>query len=694
MRKSFIVAAVLVAGLAGWRIYAEFHRLPENVARQVAELSSVDWSRRCHAAKELGEIGDPAALPALKKAMRDPDHRIRNCALQGIAQIARSSPEAIPLIAESLTDENEDVRKLAGFGLGLVGKEAAPGLAKWLADDRGHDGAVIAFRTMGPAAVGEAPMLVKMLADPAEGVRQRAYDALRAIGPIYKDQVPALVTMLNNHDVVSRRTAAGLLEDFGPAAAPAIPSLARMLETSSEDVDRFVARNALGSIGPQAVPALIELLKSPQPKVRWEALQAFDLSFSAETAVAAWEPVLHAVSDSDAEVRSAALGAAESIAPSAELSRPLVLAAVNGNDPGVRTMAAALLGRPANASVAGRAALLKLSGDSDNQVRLLAVESLGECGQRGQLAEATDPATEILIKIIAAPPNQELTDAALRSLVQIGPSAKAAAPALVGLIERGVEIYMQLAIDALGSVGSGNPEVAVPMLVKMLGSSDQYDRRAAIVAIGKLGPAGSAAVHALAAMLDDEAAADRQAAAESLGRLGSSESLDPLLAVAANDAEPDVREAAWKAVRALQPNPQQVLPALQQAIDEEYIGVRIAAIECLGSLGPAAEVVRPKLLAKFKTDGVGDRPAMAAALAAIAPGNPEVLSALIDVLSNDQYVENRAAAAEALGTMGAKALRAVPALEKAVELQPVGEAAAKALLQIDPDAAERAGVKK
>ena len=100
------------------------------------------------------------------------------------------------------------------------------------------------------------------------------------------------------------------------------------------------------------------------------------------------------------------------------------------------------------------------------------------------------------------------------------------------------------------------------------------------------------------------------------------------------------------------------------------------------------------MLAKFKTDGVGDRPAMATALAAIAPGNLEVLSAIIDVLSGDQYVENRVAAAQALGTMGAKALRAVPALERAVELQPVGEAAAKALLQIDPDAAERAGVKK
>jgi HEAT repeat protein len=246
-----------------------------------------------------------------------------------------------------------------------------------------------------------------------------------------------------------RRTAASLLSDFHADAAPAMAGLVRMLETSSEDVDRFVARDALANIGPQAVPTLVELLKSPQPKVRWEALQAFDLSFTAETAPAAWEPVLRAVSDPDATVRSAALGAADSIAPSADLSRPLILAAVDDNDPGVRTMAAALLGRPASASVAGRAALIKLSADSENQVRLLAIESLGECGQRGQLAEAAEPAAEVLAKIVAAPPDQELTDAALRSLAQMGTSAKSAAPALVGLIERGDEVYIELAIDAL-----------------------------------------------------------------------------------------------------------------------------------------------------------------------------------------------------------------------------------------------------
>jgi HEAT repeat protein len=201
-------------------------------------------------------------------------------------------------------------------------------------------------------------------------------------------------------------------------------------------------------------------------------------------------------------------------------------------------------------------------------------------------------------------------------------------------------------------------------------------------------------VPALIDVLDDEEARDRQAAVESLGRLGSAEALDPLVASATSDVEGDVREAAWKAVRTLKPQPQQVLPALQRALDDEYVGVRTAALECLGSFGPAADVVRPKLLTMLKTDGVGDRPAAAMALAAIAPGNLEVVNALIEVLSGDQHVENRVAAAAALGTMGTRALRAVPALERAVELQPVGEAAAKALRQIDPDAADRAGVGK
>ena len=60
---------------------------PETIEKLVKQLSSGRFAEREKAQKKLEEIGLPA-LPALKKALNDPDAVVRSVAADAIRQIA------------------------------------------------------------------------------------------------------------------------------------------------------------------------------------------------------------------------------------------------------------------------------------------------------------------------------------------------------------------------------------------------------------------------------------------------------------------------------------------------------------------------------------------------------------------------------------------------------------------------------
>ena len=111
-----------------------------------------------------------------------------------------------------------------------------------------------------------------MLTHESTEIRSAAIAALTKISPDAATAVPPLIRSLEDSDWAIRRDASLALGSFGSEARAAVPILFRMLD-SEEDTDS--ARGALRAIDDadqEAVPILIEGLKSDDRRLRYYAV--------------------------------------------------------------------------------------------------------------------------------------------------------------------------------------------------------------------------------------------------------------------------------------------------------------------------------------------------------------------------------------------------------------------------------------
>jgi HEAT repeat protein len=99
---------------------------------------------------------------------------------------------------------------------------------------------------------------------------KHASEAVRAIGT---NAVPQLLRMLTNADLQVQLDAKNGFTILGPVAAPAVPALATIMAGTNE-LNVFIAAQALGEIGPPALSALMETMSNRHFKLATEAYLA------------------------------------------------------------------------------------------------------------------------------------------------------------------------------------------------------------------------------------------------------------------------------------------------------------------------------------------------------------------------------------------------------------------------------------
>jgi len=299
----------------------------------IQALGDSDRDVRWVAAKALGKLGDPQAIPALsvwahagEDAARDALQTLGHPMLdlpQAVAQVAAQGAwgvliraltctqvrevvvglgaPAVPALIQALGDSDSAVRRAAAEALGAIGDlQAVPALIQALGDWRSENVRCAAAEALGKLGDPQAvPAFIKALGDSDRAVRRAAAEALVKIGT---PAVPAFIKALGDSDRAVRRAAAEALGAIGdpqavPAliqalgdrgenvrraagealvriGAPAVPALIKALGDSIWDVRRAAAE-ALGAIGdPQAVPALIKALGDSVWDVRRAAAEA------------------------------------------------------------------------------------------------------------------------------------------------------------------------------------------------------------------------------------------------------------------------------------------------------------------------------------------------------------------------------------------------------------------------------------
>jgi HEAT repeat protein len=229
-------------------------------------LHSGDPQVRAAVALALGRFRpNPAVIPVLGDAVRDPDAAVRAAALKALHDIGDSMPFVPPgTVGAALADQSPQVRY-------------------WAAGALGHAGLGIdAF----------VPELVRRAEhDPDAEVRAVcAFELQEFLRPpaVTPRVVPVLIEALDCPDERVRRAACGLLARFGPASASAVPALIRLARLNadgrgvarddSSGIDPQAAATALGAIAPRTLHAdnaatvLMEMLQAETASTRPEAI--------------------------------------------------------------------------------------------------------------------------------------------------------------------------------------------------------------------------------------------------------------------------------------------------------------------------------------------------------------------------------------------------------------------------------------
>jgi HEAT repeat protein len=352
------------------------------VASLKTALGDKDEWARAVAAEALGKIGPDArdAVPELAAALGDPSLRVRHHAAVALGKIGPEAKPVVPALTKALRDA-DDVAICAALALVQIDpaaiETAVPALIGAL--ERGMDSrsAAEALARLGPAAKRAVPSLRRALEEGAADARKFAAVALGCIGPDAAQATDALVKRLKDDYVDARVAAARALVQIDPANRNlAVPVLVASLADEKAFV-REVVPDQLARMGKPAVPALIEALKSENPRVRCEVLRVLGkIGAEANESLPA---VLRALKDEPWSVRAAAASALATMGPEAKRAVPELVKMLD--DRYTRAGATAALARLDPAALEGKMAIfIKALQGGDWWSRCDAANALGLMG--------------------------------------------------------------------------------------------------------------------------------------------------------------------------------------------------------------------------------------------------------------------------------------------------------------------------
>jgi hypothetical protein len=269
--------------------------------------------------------------------------------------------------------------------------------------------------------------------------------------------------------------------------------------------DPVRARQALRALGPDAVPALVEVVGRKRNRF-WTQLEAWR---SKLPRFVARRLPNHAL---DQLLQERAIEVLYEFGPAAAPAVPALL----GVDASLNDFIGFGSAGLAHATLlqigpAGLPYFIRALGSAEPKTRAGAASYLGHLG-----AEAGPGAPGLARALNDANPN--VRSAAVMALEQIGPPARAASPELKTALGRDDDYFRLQIIRALWMV-CGESETTIPILVKMLRDRNNPNRAGAAMMLGEMGPAAAAAAPALTDVLGEEFSYTRVKAEEALKQI-------------------------------------------------------------------------------------------------------------------------------------------------------------------------------
>ncbi len=365
-------------------------------AKQASKLTnklenSRDANDRSKAARELGKMGAWDAVPALSKALSDPDAKVRASAARALWDLKDYAQPAQNALRTALNDRSPSVKYNVVGALAAMGEDAK-NLVK-ARKEIFRDGSLFERFYSGKrirSVIGDVALMPTALevVEKYDHFSDMSRDARDLISDMIKTQnrdlIPVLIAKLKDGNPRVSTFIAGEIGKFKPAATQAVPILRKMLKQGDNKMQRAAARglNNMKIAAYQAVPDLAELLLNCSEEHLCRAAAdalgyiakakqkgaARKLDTAAKKAVPALKTkLIKSVND---EVRIDCAEALGRIGPRAIKVLPLIVK-ILGNDknPKVREAACDCLSGMGTAAKAAIPALKKAQEDKNSFVR-------------------------------------------------------------------------------------------------------------------------------------------------------------------------------------------------------------------------------------------------------------------------------------------------------------------------------------
>jgi HEAT repeat protein/S1-C subfamily serine protease len=300
--------------------------------------------------------------------------------------------------------------------------------------------------------------------------------------------VASLMKQLDHADATKRQQAALTLGEMGGDAKLAIRRLIKSLSDPDENTSRaaFEALTKIGAPGRDDLPALQTALKDA--KVETKRYAASAIGQIGPDAASALDDLLQSATDGDDRVREAALRSVGSLGPGVkEKAKPDLLKALKDSSKNVRVAAATaftnLMSPPTADDVPDLITIIKLS-DADASVH--GAKTLAKLGKQ---AGAAMP--DLLEAAKSGEPGTRRS--AIDALSAIGPDPKKAAPLYVSAFKDSTDPDLKtsalLAIGQLKGFDKEKDKDTINVVLEATKDSDPKIKKAAMTAVGNLGPA-------------------------------------------------------------------------------------------------------------------------------------------------------------------------------------------------------------
>jgi HEAT repeat protein len=528
-----------VAAAAAEYLGKKRHR--DAVSALVARMEGGAFWVRYSCLQALGEIGDPAAGPAVLAMVGEGD--LRKVSLEALGRMG--VPEAEPIILEALFSGEQGMRKTAILAAARLNR---------LLGERGGDAKSLREGIRKRADDEFVSRMKELLRHGDEKLRAGAMFVLGAAAG--KNAVEPLLAILPGIGEDEQAAVAEILQQLPDEDLPALFS---SLRDEHPEVRKWTAMILGRRLCREAVPRLVGTLEDENGHVRGEAAKALG-AIGDQMAIA---PLIALMSDPFPDVRQTAVESLVLLGESHEELRQLVLNFLEPRleSPDQDLVASAL--RIA-ARLGGEKVMARLEfclKDERSQVRRAAVEALGaiDSPQAVEILRLalTDEdtmvrreavqmmgnrkSTEILPFLIPMLSDEDLWVRVRAVQAVAGVDLPEAHGLLMDVVEREGPGPVKLAsIRALGQAGVLSSR---PVLLSLVAGSDRESRMAAIEALGSM--EGDESVDTLISCLSDEDWGLRSAAVKSLrGFIGTARVRTALAAVADEDPDPMVRRMA------------------------------------------------------------------------------------------------------------------------------------------------------